>query len=119
MASFVLINTLYLSLVPTRAPSNVSFTDVRRTQITVKWNPLPWKYRNGRLLGYRVHIYDLLTSLNVTTTRITLTGLLPGTYYFFTLSAFTSKGEGPFAYGYFRTGTVTTNFKIVFKLSVS
>ena len=102
------------SLVPSRAPSNIGFSNVGSTEITVTWNPLPMQYANGRLLGYIVYFQKTsyysssssTSSVNVTNpnaTRITLTGLNPGQRYDIYVSAFTSKGEGPRSYRYYVT----------------
>ena len=95
------------------APSSISFTNVRSTEITVHWNALPEQYVNGRLLGYRVYFQKTThssssvpsntSSVNVTypnTTSVILTELNPGQRYRIYVSAFTSKGEGPRSYGY-------------------
>ncbi|KAL9953500.1 hypothetical protein ACROYT_G040923 [Oculina patagonica] len=105
--------------VPSRAPSNITFTNVRSTEITVNWSPLAEQYVNGLLLGYRIYfkktgyysIYSNVSSVNVTnpnTTRITLTGLNPGQRYDIYVSAFTSKGEGPRSYRYYVTTACKT-----------
>ena len=99
--------------VPSRAPSNITFTNVGSTEVTVNWDPLPEQYVNGRLLGYKVHFQEATyysvssykSSINVTTnsTSVTLTGLRPGQRYHTQISAFTSKGEGPRSYFFYIT----------------
>ena len=99
--------------VPSRAPSNVTFTNVRSTEVTVNWNPLPEQYANGRLSGYIVYFQEAAyhsvssntSSVNVTanSTSVTLTGLRPGQRYYTYISAFTSKGVGPRSYFYYIT----------------
>ena len=113
----MLIDHLFDILVPGRAPSNVSISDVRSTQLTVSWSPVALEYHNGRLLGYKVHFYQfanyyLLPNASVVTinspntTRVTLTGLYPGQRYIIYVTAFTSKGEGPrSSYYSIKTGT--------------
>lgn len=106
----------FFPIVPSRAPSNVSFTNVGSTEITVHWSPLPELYANGRLLGYRVYfqktsyysysVSSNASSVNVTNpnaTGVILTELNPGQRYRIYVSAFTSKGEGPRSYGYYVT----------------
>lgn len=109
---FLCPNYCYLMLVPSRAPSNVIFTNVGSTEVTVNWDPLPGQYVNGRLLGYKVYFQETASysvsyknSVNVTTnsTRVTMTGLKPGQRYYTYISAFTSKGEGPRSYFYYIT----------------
>ncbi|KAL9953476.1 hypothetical protein ACROYT_G040898 [Oculina patagonica] len=95
--------------VPSRGPSNVTFTNVGATEITVHWNPLPEQYVNGRLLGYRVvYAYSRynISIVNVTdpnATWVTLTELKPRQLYYILVTAFTSKGEGPFSYSMIST----------------
>lgn len=110
--SFI-FNHCYLFSVPSRAPSNIRFTNVKSTEVTVNWNPLSEQYANGRLLGYRVYFQETAyysvssntSSVNVTTnsTRVTLTGLRPGQRYHTYISAFTSKGAGPRSSFYYIT----------------
>jgi len=99
--------------VPSRAPSTVTFTNVRSTEVTINWNPLPEQYANGRLLGYKVYLQEAVyyyvssntSGVNVTTnsTSVTMTGLKPGQRYYTYISAFTSKGVGPRSYFYYIT----------------
>ena len=123
---------LYFFLVPSRAPSNITFKDVKATRVTVSWNPLPRQFHNGRLLGYKVYLrknvyYSVqsntssVTFSNPNTTQITLTGLQPAQRYDVSVSAFTSKGEGPRSYNYyFTTGKpLKTEYNAVFLLTNS
>ena len=99
--------------VPSRGPSNITFTNVGSTEVTVNWDPLPWQYVNGRLLGYKVYFQDTAyysvssykSSVNVSTnsTSVTLTALRPGQRYYTYISAFTSKGVGPRSNFYYIT----------------
>ena len=110
---FFRLNHCYLLSVPSRAPSNITFTNVKSTEVTVNWNPLLEQYANGRLLGYKVYFQETAyysvssntSSVNVTTntTRVRLTGLRPGQRYHTYISAFTSKGVGPRSYFYYVT----------------
>lgn len=103
-------------LVPSRAPSYISLTDVESTRIKVTWNPVPRQYHNGRLLGYKVYFRETayysnpsesssssITVSNPNATYVTLTGLLPGQRYDVSVAAFTSKGVGPRSYRYYVT----------------
>ena len=108
---FFCSNHTFFSSVPSRAPSNVTFTNVSPTEITVHWNPLPEQYVNGRLLGYKVVYYLYspyeINSVNVTnpnTTWVTLTALRPRRRYYIWVTAFTSKGVGPYSYNRVTTG---------------
>ena len=113
LTAFLCPNHCYLLSVPSRAPSNITFTNVGSTEVTVTWNPLPEQYVNGRLLGYKVHFQETAyypvssntINISVTTnsTSVTLTGLRPGRRYYTYISAFTSKGVGPRSYFYYIT----------------
>ena len=112
----IVYNQFLFSSVPSRSPSYITFTDVKATRITVHWSPLPQQYHNGRLLGYKVYFQrsayysypsqsngsSLIVS-NPNTTLVTLTGLRPGQRYDISVSAFTSKGEGPPSYRFYVT----------------
>ena len=116
MATITLL-ILFVFSVPSRAPLNIAFTKVESTEITVHWDPLSLQYVNGRLLGYRVYFqvftyyYSPLkkNSVTVNATEITLTGLNPGQRYDVSVSAFTSKGEGPLSFRYYVTTGMSKN----------
>ena len=123
---------LHFFSVPSRAPSNITFKDVKATRVTVSWNPLPRQFYNGRLLGYKVYLrknayYSVqsntssVTFSNPNTTQITLTGLEPTQRYDVSVSAFTSKGEGPRSYNYYVTTgkPIKTEYNTVFLLIYS
>ena len=72
--------------------------------MTVQWNSLPPQYINGRLLGYRVFFnktanysfpVDASSMVVYNSTWVTLNNLEPGQRYEITVTAFTSKGDGP------------------------
>ena len=66
------------------------------------WEPIPQEFANGRILGYRVRVWELrlidmkpnITNVDNTTTRVLIGGLQPNTRYMVNVSAFTSEGEG-------------------------
>ena len=72
--------------------------------MTIQWNPLPQQYHNGRLLGYRVffrkaasssfHV-DVSSVVVYNSNWVTLKNLEPGQRYEISVTAFTSKGDGP------------------------
>ncbi|XP_074619287.1 uncharacterized protein LOC141878299 isoform X2 [Acropora palmata] len=89
--------------VPSGAPS-IFVTNVTSTSVTVQWNPLPSQYHNGRLLGYRVFFRKMANySFPVDANSVvvynsnwaTLKNLDPGQLYEISVTAFTSKGDGP------------------------
>ena len=74
--------------------------------MTVQWSPLPQQYHNGRLLGYRVFFRKTANysfPVNVVASSVvvynsnwvTLKNLEPGQRYEISVTAFTSKGDGP------------------------
>ena len=83
--------------------------------MTVQWNPLSQQYHNGRLLGYRVffrktanYSFPVVGSSVVVynSNRVTLKNLEPGQRYEISVTAFTSKGDGPRSDSYsFITGS--------------
>ena len=97
--------------------------------MTVHWNPLPQQYHNGRLLGYRVFFRKAVkysfpvnaSSVAVyNSTCVTLNNLEPRQPYEISVTAFTSKGDGPRSAGYFvTTGTSDTIMQSLFSQEVS
>ena len=107
-------NAFLFLLVPSRAPS-IFVTNVTSTSLTVQWNPLPPQYHNGRLLGYRVFFrktanysspIDASSVVVYNSNWVTLKNLDPGQRYEISVTAFTSKGDGPRSYSY----SVTTGW---------
>ena len=100
--------------VPGRAPYGVRVTSFEFTSdLLVEWNPLPQQYANGKLLGYIVYYrenddessYKSVFTLVHSPTYITLKGLKPAHQYQVAVTAFTSKGEGPWSdFSYVTTG---------------
>ena len=98
----------FILLVPSRVPS-VFVTNVTSTSVKVHWNPLPQQYHNGYLLGYRVFFrkaanypfpVDAGSVTVYNSSWVTLNYLEPGQRYEISVSAFTSKGDGPRSVGY-------------------
>ena len=97
--------------------------------MTVQWNPLPQQYHNGRLLGYRVFFrkagnhpfpVDARSVAVYNSTWVTLNDLEPRQSYEVTVSAFTSKGDGPRSAHYIvTTGTSDTSMQSFFSHEVS
>ena len=114
----------YFVLVPGRAPSNISFSEVTTTQFKVTWNPLPQQFHDGRLLGYRVYfrrsayfpIPFNTSSLDTSSPNMTwalITGLGPAQRFDVSVAAYTSKGEGPRSYFYYVTTGKTWSILIL------
>lgn len=51
---FVIFNTVYLILVPTAPPQNVSAGVINATSAWIRWDPPPIHSWNGDLSGYLV-----------------------------------------------------------------
>lgn len=73
-------------------------------EFLVRWDPVPVSYVNGRLLGYKVYYkdtqyyYSLERAVNTSSPdelHVVLTGIQTGQRYQISVSAFTSKGQGP------------------------
>ena len=105
--------------VPSRAPNGLQVTSFEFTSdLLVEWNPLSQQYANGKLLGYTIYYrdynifwstYKSVNTSNPSPTRFTLKGLKPAHEYLIAVTAFTSKGEGPWsAHEYAITGMFRT-----------
>ena len=87
--------------VPTRAPSNVVFTQLSKKQLTISWTAPPRYSWNSQRLRYRVcSSYDARSSNptcseNIQSSTALIKNLRPGTMYFVTVAAGTSAGYGP------------------------
>ena len=85
-------------LVPSRPPPNVRVENFFST-VVVTWDPLHENDANGEILGYTVYYrerwYYNIKSLNTSDTEVILSNLTAGKSYEFSVSAFTSVGEGP------------------------
>ena len=91
--------------VPSAPPSSVAVNEIlNNTSALIQWSPPPPQHRNGRLLGYQIHIKDCNGSafhsnitLNATTTQFALTNLTINQEYTVRAVAFTKLGLGPFS----------------------
>ena len=92
--------------VPSRAPNGVRVTSFEFTSdLLVEWNPLPQQYASGKLLGYIIYYrenqddssYKSAYALGQSSSYFTLKYLKPAHQYQVAVTAFTSKGEGPWA----------------------
>ena len=122
-SSSTIIDLLFSVLVPSRAPSTVTVSNVRYDQVKVQWDPLPRQFANGRLLGYTVYYYEYDNSYvrkSVSTggpyvNMIILRGLKAATRYQIAVAAFTSKGAGTQSYWlYITTGNLLCLFVCLF-----
>jgi len=100
--------------VPSKAPNDVQVTNNEFTSdLLVEWEPLPEQYANGILLGYIIYYrenqddssYKSAYVLGNSTTNFTLVDLKPAHQYEVAVTAYTSKGEGPWSdFNYVTTG---------------
>lgn len=68
------------------APANLIFTEIGTTSISLQWDPVPNAW------GYEIQVFeaddDSLLSTSIShSTQITITGLTPGTTYWFSVAA--------------------------------
>lgn len=100
--------------VPSKAPNDVQVSNNEFTSdLLVEWEPLPEQYANGILLGYIIYYrenqddssYKSAYVLGNSTTNFTLVDLKPAHQYEVAVTAYTSKGEGPWSdFNYVTTG---------------
>ena len=100
--------------VPSRAPNGVRVTSFEFTSdLLVEWNPLPQQYASSNLLGYIIYYrenhddssYKSAYALGQSSSYFTLKDLKPAHQYQVAVTAFTSKGEGPWSdFNYVTTG---------------
>lgn len=105
--------------VPSRAPNGLRVTSFDFTSdLLVEWNPLPQQYANGKLLGYIIFYrenqdnssYKWVFALGQSSSYFTLKDLKPAHQYQVAVTAFTSKGEGPWSdFIYVTTGMFLRN----------
>ena len=88
--------------VPTRAPSNVVFTQLSKNQLTISWTAPPTNSWNSQRITYQICYSYNARSRNPTCSReniqsspAVIKNLRPGTRYFVTVAAGTSAGYGP------------------------
>ena len=104
---------------PSRAPTNVTVSNLQPGEVKVEWEPIPPQTANGRLLGYRVYYryfeyrypsyYWQENTVNTSSPHVhmlVLRNLKQARPYVIAVAAFTSKGPGPrSSFAYVLTGT--------------
>lgn len=115
----LIFDNFHFFSVPSRAPSNVRLSNFQFNEIKVQWDPVPQQYVNGRLRGYRIHVYEYDYYVNFVKTvhtgsphvhMVILKELKAAQRYRITVSAYTSKGEGPQSYSRYITTGIFFNF---------
>lgn len=96
----------YFLLAPSSSPLHVRLSGLSSSSVEVSWAPPPVQYRNGKLTGYEVRIFEVgaetqtETIIKVTVPgqrQYTARGLKEKTFYTFMVRAFTSAGPGPWS----------------------
>ncbi|CAH8616143.1 unnamed protein product [Schistosoma intercalatum] len=91
---------------PSSSPLHVRLSGLSSSSVEVSWAPPPVQYRNGKLTGYEVRIFEVgaetqtETIIKVTVPgqrQYTARGLKEKTFYTFMVRAFTSAGPGPWS----------------------
>ena len=83
---------------PSGAPQNITNTSITSTSITIQWEEVECRERNGEISGYQVQLVHnslLDFMLNTSDQSYTAQGLLPCTNYTFNVSAINSVSSGP------------------------
>ena len=94
---------MFLLLVPTLPPSNVTAQVINSSSIIVRWDPVPVEGRNGIILGYEAWyrkivvppVWKRMESCGVYWCEAT--NLEMDNPYRISVRGFTVKGAGPFA----------------------
>ena len=91
---------LFFLPVPTAAPTDMIAFPLTSTSVKLTWKPILEKFRNGRVLGYKMGYWKLGTN-DITNTTLpinkleqTITGLDKFTSYRIFILGYTSKGDG-------------------------
>ncbi|XP_069795197.1 interleukin-6 receptor subunit beta isoform X2 [Narcine bancroftii] len=90
---------------PRIGPTNIKVTNILKSSVVIKWDPIPEDECQGFLQGYKIVCYskDFISnnltfisavSVNSTSTNCTLRGLLQNTFYAIEISGLTKAGEG-------------------------
>ena len=90
------------SIVPDAPPESLKGWNLSSTSLHIQWDPIPFRYRNGKILRYQVNINSekqtrvRLKATNYTeSTSITFKGLQKYSKYEISVSGITSRGKGP------------------------
>ena len=108
---------LYLA-VPSSAPINVTVTQTSTRSISIWWQPVPLRDRNGVILKYKITYYSSKwmheNSLQVDGSKTTaiLDKLIPFTTYNITITAATVIGYGPISNSIFANTSQSCKFII-------
>lgn len=87
---------------PDAPPESLKAWNLSSSSLYVQWDPIPFGYRNGKILRYKVEIKAEEQSRErhkatkyTEATSLTLRGLQKYSKYVVTVSGITRRGEGP------------------------
>lgn len=88
--------------VPSSGPTNLTAHALSSTTVSVDWNTIPRRHRNGIIRGYKIQYQSSKANAPLqyksveenSTKHVTLTDLKPFTLYHLAVAAFTSVGDG-------------------------
>uniref|UniRef100_A0A6G1S442 Protein sidekick n=1 Tax=Aceria tosichella TaxID=561515 RepID=A0A6G1S442_9ACAR len=96
------VQIMTLEEVPSSGPTNVTARALTSTSISVDWNAIPKRHRNGIIRGYKIQYQAVKSgapiqykSIDENSTRhVILNDLKPFTFYQLAVAAYTSVGDG-------------------------
>jgi hypothetical protein len=93
------IHNIHNNIIYTAPPGELRIRHRTPTSAQLSWTPVPKNQQNGVITGYTVQITgpDFIRKISITdatTTSTEVSGLRPGTSYYFSLSARTVAGTG-------------------------
>ena len=92
---------MIVSTAPSGSPSSFRRAAIASNNITVQWGEIPCLSRNGVITGYIVRAFrngtvERTVSIGGSTSRATMSGLIPSTTYGVQVAGVNSAGTGPF-----------------------
>ena len=102
LADEILILLIFLA-VPSAPPQNLTLNDTTSTSLLVKWNEVPDADKNGIIRSYTVSYRAMdsqvvdTTTVNASTRKANLTGLIKNMTYIVRVLASTDKGDGNYS----------------------
>lgn len=99
------VTIVTLEDVPSSGPSNLTAHAVSSTTVSVDWNSIPKRHRNGILKGYKIQYQAARPDAPLqhktiddnTTKHVTLNDLKPFTLYNLAVAAYTTAGDGVYS----------------------
>ena len=103
MRSEITLLNVFVFVVPSLPPQNVTVYNLSYDSFRLNWDPVPQEFANGRIQVYRVRVWKLsqwmslgpnITTVSNRNTSALIGGLKADTRYKVNVSAFTAAGEG-------------------------